>query len=81
MALKLRAQSPRARRRLVLSVSFFGITNAILPYLQAPVSFKRVLGSLPRHLEHTTLSQQFATSISRKVIVVQTNVLDHTESH
>jgi len=45
MALKLRAQTRQARRSRVLLPNSFGLTNAILPYLEAPVSFKRMLES------------------------------------
>ena len=47
MALKLRARSAQARRWLMQLPCSFGLTNGILPYLAAPVSFKRVLGSHP----------------------------------
>src|SRR2546430_1645953 len=44
IALKLRAQGVLARRRLVWLAWLVGRTNGILPYLGAPVSFKRLLG-------------------------------------
>src|SRR2546428_5408343 len=40
-ALKLRAQRERACRSLVLLPRVIRSTNGILPYLQAPLSFKR----------------------------------------
>src|ERR687888_2799822 len=71
MALKLRALRPRARRRGVWLPRFARLTNANLPYLQAPVSFKRLLGGAAcitmYHMKTSTLTIRLDPELDRQL--------------